>query len=151
MNAEDLPEKVRERLVVAEDGCWHWTAALDRDGYGRFWDGTRKCVAHRITWELLVGPIPQGLVIDHLCRVRKCVNPEHLEPVKSSVNILRGEGPAARHARQSACKRGHDFTPENIEPHGPDGKARKCRRCANAARRARSHGTSIEIELSNSA
>ena len=82
--------------------CWEWIAYRDHNGYGKFWDGTKKAFAHRLAYEMLVGPIPEGLESDHLCRVRHCVNPAHIEPVTSSVNSQRsplnkGEGnPSAK-------------------------------------------------------
>jgi hypothetical protein len=83
--------------------------------------------AHRWSYEALVGPIPPGLEIDHLCRVRNCVNPSHLEPVTKAVNILRGESMSARHARQTHCKSGHPFDAENTRM-TTDGQ-RRCRTC----------------------
>lgn len=72
------------------DGCWLWTDATSWNGYGRFYTGSRVMSAHRLSYELAVGPIPDGLQIDHLCRVRACVNPAHLEPVTLAENIRRG-------------------------------------------------------------
>jgi hypothetical protein len=88
--------------------CWEWTA-YRHDGYGRFNEGSRIARVHRFAYELLVGPIPDGLTIDHLCRNRACVNPAHLEPVTVKVNVLRGEGPAAQHARKTKCPQGHPY------------------------------------------
>lgn len=75
---------------VTETGCWIWVGRLNRNGYGRICLGGREPMAHRVSYELHVGPIPDGLVLDHLCRVRCCVNPFHLEPVTVQVNTLRG-------------------------------------------------------------
>src|SRR3989304_2992011 len=77
-----------------------------RSGYGRVWCNGRMQMVHRLIYEALVGPIPNGLTIDHLCRVRRCVNPDHMEPVTMLVNCLRGEGPTAKQARQTHCKNG---------------------------------------------
>ncbi|MFK0288298.1 HNH endonuclease signature motif containing protein [Streptomyces sp. NPDC090499] len=97
--------------------CWVWTASLRADGYGQFRSGGRvggrNVRAHRVAYELLVSAIPDGLVIDHLCRNRACVNPEHLEPVTHRVNVIRGEGVSAKAARATHCKRGHAFDAEN--------------------------------------
>lgn len=71
------------------NGCWLWTGTIERTGYGRFWLGGRQEIAHRASYALLIGPIPEGLTIDHLCRVRACVNPDHLEPVTLAENIRR--------------------------------------------------------------
>jgi hypothetical protein len=94
-----------------ESPCWEWLGYRSVNGYGRVaWQG-RFTAAHRITYELFFAPykIPRGLTLDHLCRVRHCVNPEHLEPVTSKVNILRGVGVTAQKARQTQCIHGHPF------------------------------------------
>jgi hypothetical protein len=84
--------------------------------------------AHRVAFEWLVGPVPKGLVLDHLCRNRGCVNPSHLEPVTQQVNTLRGAGPAARNANKAHCKWGHEFTPENT---GVDKRGKRwCKTCS---------------------
>lgn len=91
--------------------CWHWTGATS-NGYGRVRVDVDR-PAHRFAYELLVGPIPDGLVIDHLCRVRHCVNPAHLEAVTNAENILRGNGFSARHARKTHCPKGHPYDEAN--------------------------------------
>lgn len=107
--------------------CWMWIGHVSEDGYGTFSAG-RMVKAHRFAYELLVGPIPEGLMIDHRCRNTRCVNPTHLEPVTNRVNILRGTSPAARHARQTHCKRGHLLSGKNLYVRPGDG-ARVCRAC----------------------
>ena len=116
-----------------EGGCWLWTAGQNGTGYGRF----DKSVAHRFSYTLLVGPVPEGLDLDHLCRVRHCVNPAHLEPVTRSENLRRGdtgkhatgEVIAERQRRKTHCPRGHAYSPENtyVLPTRPT--ARYCRQC----------------------
>lgn len=98
-------------------GCWTWTGNISIQGYGRFCVNYRGYRAHRLAYELLVGPIPRGLVLDHLCRNKLCVNPAHLEPVTQRENVLRGEGISAREARQTHCFRGHPFTGLDIRGH----------------------------------
>ena len=93
--------------------CWIWTAAQDGKGYGGFWDGEQRQKAHRVAYELMVGLIPTGLCLDHLCRNTLCVNPAHLEVVTQRVNILRGVGVSAQKARQTHCINGHELTPQN--------------------------------------
>lgn len=94
--------------------CWPWLAGLNAYGYGVFNAGHRgKVMAHRYAYEVLVGPIPHGLDLDHLCRNRRCVNPAHLEPVTRRVNVLRGESVSARNAVATHCPRGHEFTTDN--------------------------------------
>lgn len=82
--------RLRQRYVEDESGCWLWVGECNDNGYGRFSVKGRKVYAHRSSYEIHVGPIPEGLHIDHLCRVRNCVNPEHLEPVTRSENVRRG-------------------------------------------------------------
>lgn len=96
-----------------ETGCWHWTSTITTEGYGQFWFNRRPRLAHRIAYEMMVGPIPEGLVIDHLCRVRHCVNPGHMEPVTQAENNARGLSLSAANARKTHCKHGHPFTLEN--------------------------------------
>ena len=91
--------------------CWLWTAGISPGGYGRF---ARHDYAHRLSYQWIIGPIPRNLVIDHLCRVRHCVNPSHMELVSNKENILRGVAPSAHHAQKTHCVNGHAFAPQNI-------------------------------------
>lgn len=95
------------------DKCWNWLGHL-RNGYGRFNLNNLLVTAHRFSYELLVGQIPEGLQLDHLCRNRKCVNPKHLEPVTLKENVLRGHGLTAKYAKRTHCDKGHPFIKENI-------------------------------------
>lgn len=113
--------------VDASGDCWEWTGCVLQNGYGQFSDEGRRVFAHRFVWELLVGPIPEGLTIDHLCRNKICVNPDHLEPTSMRVNVLRGEGPTARNARKTICKRGHALRGSNL--YVPASGTRQCRAC----------------------
>lgn len=98
------------------DGCWEWTAAVNGEGYGQFRldNHGRQVPAHRYAYELLVGPIPEGLEIDHLCRVRRCVRPNHLEPVTTRINCWRGFGFTGVNARKQTCPRAHTYDRVNI-------------------------------------
>lgn len=116
------------------DGCWLWQGARDVDGYGLLRSGRPMRRAHRFAYEAVIGPIPKGLQLDHLCRVRNCVNPAHLEPVTGRENLRREA--AARPAR-TTCKHGHLLTEENTYLHNGVRSCRTCRRQHERDRRSR--------------
>lgn len=127
-----LPDPFWQRVDKSAE-CWLWTGQRNTDGYGQYKvKGVRKMV-HRLAYEELVGPIPNGLTLDHLCRTRNCVNPGHLEPITNAENILRGESFSAVNARKMTCSRGHPFTPENTRI---ENGWRRCRACANEYQQA---------------
>ncbi|MDX3520753.1 HNH endonuclease signature motif containing protein [Streptomyces scabiei] len=126
--------------VDRTDGCWLWEASKTGTGYGRFSLNGQMVLAHRFAYELQRGEIPAGLHVDHLCRVRHCVNPAHLEPVTCRENLMRGDTPAARNASKTHCVKGHEYTPQNTyvappNPHNPNG-FRHCRDCKRQSRQA---------------
>lgn len=140
-----LPAPFWAKVAVGDQGCWEWTAARTSAGYGRAWDPQTGAVtyAHRLAYGRLVGPIPDGLELDHLCRNRACCNPAHLEAVSHSVNVQRGtawHGIAAARAEQTHCVNGHEFTAENTYVSSGKKRQRHCRTCRydrqKAARRA---------------
>ena len=115
--------------VEKTDTCWLWTASKNHNGYGIFDINGKTQRAHRLSYELYKGKIPDGLQIDHLCRVRHCVNPDHLEAVTRKENILRGICFSAINKRKTHCYKGHEFTKDNtyINPSG----SRRCIICRN--------------------
>lgn len=126
------------RRVNKTDTCWLWTGIVRADGYGSFtYARPKKMVAHKWGYEQLIGPVPLDLQLDHLCRVRNCVNPAHLEPVTQTENVRRGVSPSAQNFRKTHCKRGHEFTPENTYVwSGQAGRnCRTCRRERQASKR----------------
>lgn len=131
---DTLEERKREALdsfvPVRGSGCWLWVGTLDADGYGQAcMKHGEHLKAHRIAYEVWVGPIPEGLTIDHVkargCTARNCVNPSHLEAVTNTENVLRGNSPPAVNARKTHCAKGHPLVAR--------GYGRYCRVC-NAAR-----------------
>jgi hypothetical protein len=113
-------------------GCWLWTGCLGSHGYGQVRVLSGTTIVHRILYEQKYGLVPQGLELDHLCRVRCCVNPDHLEPVTRRENILRGIAPSAKQARQTHCMHGHKFTFTNTYVYRTKwGVARKCKICTS--------------------
>ena len=126
-----LPAKFLQRIMpIPESGCWAWMGGRMKNGYGVFSLQLRKTIlAHRFAYEALRGPIPHGLQLDHLCRVRCCVNPDHLECVTRRENILRGVSPAAHNARQTHCALGHPLSNDNLIR---DDGHRRCLTCRMA-------------------
>ena len=121
-------------VPVTETGCWLWMRAGHSAGYGKTGRGE---YAHRVSYETMRGPISPELEIDHLCRVRCCVNPDHLEVVSQRVNILRGQSMSARYARRSHCANGHELSPGNLYPVATRPNTRVCRECTRARKAKR--------------
>lgn len=118
-------DRLMAKVQINEaSGCWEWIAGMKGDGYGAF----GKTRSHRAAYELLKGPVPEGLELDHTCRNRKCCNPVHLEPVTHRVNVLRGEGIAAKRAKQTHCVNGHEFNEPNTYLYGIYRFCKTCRR-----------------------
>ncbi len=113
--------------------CWLWTGTKNHAGYGRFMVDGRRVGAHRHSYILAKGPIPAGLQIDHLCRVRACVNPDHLEAITQEENILRGFGISVVNAKKTHCPQGHPLSGTNLLL----GKHRRCRTCQTQRLRMR--------------
>jgi hypothetical protein len=123
-----LPDTFWPR-VDKTDTCWNWTGADNGVGYGHLRFGRKDYYAHRLAYEDAYGAIPDGMVIDHLCRNRSCVRPDHLEAVTFRENLLRGTGTSAANARKTHCTRGHEYSAENTKTHG---HSRQCRACVRS-------------------
>jgi hypothetical protein len=135
-----LEERFFDKIVYCPSGCWVWVGVVSPSqgtiGYGTIKKGTKVLMAHRVSYEIHKGPIPEGYQIDHLCRYTLCVNPYHLEAVTPQENYRRSNSISGRNARKTHCKRGHEFTDENIIRRSWGG--RECRACRDEydARRA---------------
>lgn len=114
---QDFETRIWKYIKVAPSGCWLWTGYIRKDGYCNLSmssDGVKTtCLAHVKVYEFYIGSIPEGLYLDHLCRVRHCVYPRHLEPVTFTENILRGYSPGANFARRTNCAKGHLLDRDN--------------------------------------
>ena len=132
--------------VEKTDGCWLWTASLGQHGgYGQFNNGTTMEPSHRFAYKLIVGPIPPELELDHLCRVRRCVNPAHLEVVDHRTNTMRGLAPlvnGAMNRSKTHCPQGHPYDAINTIWYGNHRSCRICKRAGTRRwrERMRNHG-----------
>lgn len=128
---------LRSKFTQGDEGaCWVWAGYKPETHYANFIfkvDGRSKSkTAHRAVYELLIAPIPDGMVLDHLCKNIHCVNPAHLEPVTQKENLRRSDNYIGKNARKTHCVNGHEFTPENIYHPPKKPTHRYCRACANA-------------------
>jgi hypothetical protein len=133
-----MKQDPRPRLMAKVEvtpTCWLWRGHIMRLGYGVAWFEDRQQPAHRAIYALLRGPVPTGMELDHLCRVRSCVNPEHLEVVTHRENTLRGSSIVAVQARKTHCKRGHPLSGENLSIRKDGG--RECLACRKVHQRLR--------------
>lgn len=116
--------------VILDTPCWLWTGCQDGRGYGFFSIDGRSRRAHRVSWCLANGDLTSGLVLDHLCKTKHCVNPSHLEQVTVKENTMRAEGPSAKNAVKTHCWRGHALTEENLRSDPKRPNDRSCHVCA---------------------
>lgn len=119
-------------MPITESGCWIWMGSTSPKGYGKFNIPDRTTMVHRLSYEHFKGSIPQGVSIDHVCRVRCCVNPDHLHLCSNQENVLSGYGVTAVNARKTHCPKGHAYTKENTRYY----EGRNCRECHRIKRRA---------------
>lgn len=120
-------DRFMARVLKSADGCWLWQGPLNKGGYGQFYLDGQQGHAHRAAYKMFVAPVPDGMVVDHICRVRACVNPVHLRPLTNAENVLIGVGITAKNLTKTHCKRGHELAGDNLIPN-KDSK-RICRTC----------------------
>jgi len=136
MSKSRMPQPVADRIArhaeIQPSGCWLWTGSVTNQGYGSFRVDGVSTTAHRAAYEALVGPVPAGLVLDHLCRNRRCCNPKHLDPVSQRENTLRSPiALGALNAAKTHCPKGHPYNAENTYVYRyPSTTVRRCRECA---------------------
>lgn len=136
-----LAQRFHAKVWKHDAGCWEWIGSKQPTGYAQLWNGQRVEQAHRISFRLTCGAIPDGMEIDHLCRNRGCVNPDHLQAVSHRENMRRSKTIMGQNAAKTECKRGHSFDQANtyITANG----ARQCRACLRMHaknRKARARG-----------
>lgn len=137
--ASKAPERFLDKIKVNETGCWEWQGYVSLEGYGQLTYDHRGVVAHIFSYELFIGPVPMGLELDHLCNIKHCVNPAHLEPVTKAENMRRAGGYAmlgykgglVRGAQLKAithCPQGHPYNAENTYINKGHRNCRTCQR-----------------------
>lgn len=127
-------ERLMDQTIKSPSGCWLWTGTLNHQGYGVVSYEGRSRSTHRAGYTQLKGPIPEGLTLDHLCRVRHCWNPDHLEPVTMRENLMRGDTWTAINSAKTHCKWGHEFNEANTY-NRKDRVGRECRICMSNRQR----------------
>lgn len=137
-----LPQRFWSKVQMTES-CWLWVGAIKENGYGRFRFDGRAQHAHRVAYQAMRGEVPSELELDHLCRNRRCVNPDHLEAVTHRENDLRGVGVSAIHARATACPKGHPYDADNTYITRRGGRA--CRACHRASETRRHRSRRAEV------
>ena len=136
-------ERIHKRSIINPNtGCWDWQGYLTPRGYGLFSLGNKTTQVHRASYEAIVGLIPTGLTIDHLCHNKGCVNPNHMEPVTAKVNVLRGDTITGNNARKVVCIRGHPLSGTNLRIYRG---LRVCRACKRLASQERRDVTNLEV------
>lgn len=130
-------KRITDNILITSFGCWNYKSC-NSSGYGRIQIDGQFYYVHRLIYEIFKGPIPENFQIDHLCRNRRCCNPEHLEAVTRKENILRGTAPSAKNALKQFCKRGHPLIEENLAPFEFAQGIRRCKICQYSLRKQRS-------------
>lgn len=131
-----VQNQIKNTSTVDGD-CWIWHRRKNQQGYGMVDYEGKSVTAHRLSYTAFIGPIPEGMTLDHLCKVRSCVNPFHLEPVTHQENIRRGNGISVQNAAKQFCINGHEFSGDNVRPKIVKGRVegRYCLKCNRMRKR----------------
>jgi hypothetical protein len=138
-------QRFQAKYTVLANGCWQWLGAKIGRGYGVMASKSGSRLVHRLSYEHFIGPIPDALTIDHLCRNKACVNPMHLEAVTNKVNNLRGTSASAQNTRKTHCSMGHEYTYENTYIHHSMRHCKTCHRLRERQRKAQLKQRSQQI------
>lgn len=137
-----------DRLDQDTPGCWEWPGTLRCGGYAKLWFNGKNRFAHRVVYEIMVGQIPSGLTLDHLCLNRACVRPDHLEPVTQRVNNLRATTFSGENSRKTHCNKGHAFDTDNTRTEKAGaGYRRICKQCGRDRNKAWTQGPNRQRHL----
>jgi hypothetical protein len=127
----DPASRFVQKIEISDEGCWNWQAGLSHNGYGKFTVNGSDVRAHRWSYSNFVGPIADGMTVDHLCNNRRCVNPDHLQTLTQTENVLaeHSESTARKNSLKTECPKGHPYTDENTYRYK---NGRTCKTCATS-------------------
>jgi hypothetical protein len=126
-----IKDKLLSHRIIDSNNCWNWTMYVEPRGYGRIRYKGKTTTPHKVSYLEFVGLIPEGLELDHLCKNKKCFNPDHLEPVTRKENNIRSNCSSAINSRKTHCKKGHEYSGDNLRTwKNTGGKlTRRCGEC----------------------
>jgi hypothetical protein len=146
-----LEDRIKANIKIDSNGCWNWQLSKERGGYGKIKVAYKSKLAHRVSYEVFVGEIPNGLQLDHICKVRACVNPAHLEPVTAKENLHRSSLKELWAAKKEVthCPQGHKYTTANtlIKQNKWGNDCRNCRTCHRERELTRYHAKKLEMAV----
>lgn len=144
--AARVAHKIAQRISITNEGCWEWLGKKDRHGYGHIYFDGKHRLAHRVVYSSFVKDIPAGLQVDHLCRNRCCINPDHMELVTGAENTARGVSFSAINSAKTHCIHGHELAADNVYMIGRGRACRKCRNLSSIKYHAKKRAQNMEAQ-----